>query len=201
MLSRERVRTDKPVRGLRFWLGLSTSVVFLALAVRKANWASVVSTLAAADPRLLAFGAVLLLGTYALFAVRWKLLLGLLPQVSTKDTFCCIMIGYIANTVLPLRLGDLARAAVMARRQRASISLVVGSVALERLLDVLALLALVLGLSFVMKIPPAIRYSMLVFAVCALIAFAVLFVVAQKGNRISRYLGSISMRHPMQLAL
>ena len=188
--------TRKRAVGGRFWLGIVISAVFLVLAVRKADWASMLSALASADVFLLCLGALCLVGTFTVFAVRWKMLLGALPGLSVRDTFCYIMIGYVANTVLPLRLGDVARAVMMAKKQRTSVALVFASIALERVLDVLALLGIVLGLSVVMDIPQTIRYSIFLFAAVAVIAMAILFIAAQNEDLLSRFLRYLSAKFP-----
>ncbi len=60
------------------------------------------------------------------------------------------MIGFMVNNILPIRIGEFARAYLLGRRQDISKSLALATVALERLFDgyVLVLL-LILGLLFV----------------------------------------------------
>lgn len=177
---------------LRFWLGLAVSAVFLILAVRQVDWARTITTLRAADLRLIGLGTALLLGTFGVFAVRWKVLLSTSARLPVKETFSYIMIGYLANTVLPLRLGDVARATLMGRQHGISASLVFGSVLLERVLDVLTVLVLILSLSVVIEIPAIVQAGMTTFAGGTLAALAVLFVLAFNEHR----LPSLAMRLP-----
>ncbi|MBM4431832.1 MAG: flippase-like domain-containing protein, partial [Chloroflexi bacterium] len=167
-----------------FWLGLAVSALFLALAVRRVDWAKTITTLRSADLRLIGLGMALLLGTFVVFAFRWRVLLSASARLPVGDTFSYIMIGYLANTVLPLRLGDVARAALMGKRRNLSASLVFGSVMLERVLDVFTVLVLALGLSLVMDIPTVVRAGMVTFAGSALVALVVLFVLAINEHRL-----------------
>lgn len=104
--------------------------------------------------------------------------------LSVHDTFSYIMIGSLANTVLPLRLGEVARAVLLGRQRGIGASLVLGSVIVERTLDVLTMLMLALGISFMMNIPPVIRVGMMTFASAGLVALVGLLLLARTGNRI-----------------
>lgn len=168
----------------RFWLGLVFSALFLFLAVRQADWAKTVATLRPADLRLMGLGIALLLGTFVVFAFRWRVLLSASALLQVGDTFSYIMIGYLANTVLPLRLGDVARAALMGKRRNLGASLVLGSVMLERTLDVLTVLALALALSLIVDIPPVVRAGMTTLAGSALVALTGLFLLARNEDRL-----------------
>ncbi len=99
--------------------------------------------------------AVLLLGSHALRAWRWQMLLEALPdpsgrarRASLKTAFYSVMIGYMVNYAAP-RLGEVARTANLASQTRLPFSGVFGTVVVERLLDVL-MLALGLLVAFVL---------------------------------------------------
>ncbi len=174
----------KPRGSGHFWLGLAISAVFLFLAARQVDWARTATTLRSADLALTLLGVALLLATFVVFAFRWRLLLASAARLSPRDTFSYIMIGYLANTVLPMRLGEVARATLLGRRYGVSASLVFGSILLERTLDVLVLLAQVLVLSLLITIPPLVRASVTLFAGGALALVAVLFVLAGNEERL-----------------
>jgi hypothetical protein len=78
-------------------------------------------------------------------ALRWGMLLVGGQTVSTASLVSATFIGVMANNLLPARLGEVVRAWVLARREQRSISTVLASILVERLLDVIVVLA-VLGL-------------------------------------------------------
>jgi uncharacterized protein (TIRG00374 family) len=158
--------------------------VFLFLAVRQADWAKTADTLRAADLLLVVPGLGLLVTAYGVFAIRWRALLLPAARVSVGDTFSFIMIGYLANTVLPLRLGDVARAALLGRRCRVSASLVFGTVVLERVLDIVTILGLALVLALVIDLPPMVRGGLTSFAAAALVAMVGLVLLAYNERRL-----------------
>ncbi|MBU3678350.1 MAG: flippase-like domain-containing protein [Candidatus Kapabacteria bacterium] len=74
-------------------------------------------------------------------ALRWEILLR--PsgaKVSLSSSFNAVMIGYAANAIVP-RAGELARPLVLAQRARIPAETSIGSVVVERVIDVLTLLA------------------------------------------------------------
>ena len=49
--------------------------------------------------------------------VRWRYLLGPFAKVRVNRLYPVIMIGYMANNVLPMRLGELARSYYLSTRE------------------------------------------------------------------------------------
>ncbi|TVQ85329.1 MAG: UPF0104 family protein [Chromatiaceae bacterium] len=73
-------------------------------------------------------------------AHRWGLVLRPFGRFTVQELLPSMMIGFAANNVLPLRLGELIRADLLARDAGLSRSGVMMSLALERLLDLIGIL-------------------------------------------------------------
>ncbi|MDP2337730.1 MAG: lysylphosphatidylglycerol synthase transmembrane domain-containing protein [Bacteroidota bacterium] len=76
--------------------------------------------------------------------IRWNLMieaLGRKPRM--LNTFLAVMVGYLMNLALP-RMGEISRCGVLSRYEKISFSKLVGTVVLERLIDVIMLLLLLL---------------------------------------------------------
>lgn len=126
--------------------------VLLYFALRGVDFQAVGEALRTADYRWLLPIVVILLLSHVLRAWRWQMLLEALPaeddqaeprRVSVKTAFYSVMIGYMVNYAAP-RLGEVARSANLARQERLSFTGVVGTVVVERIVDVVVL-ALGLG--------------------------------------------------------
>jgi uncharacterized membrane protein YbhN (UPF0104 family) len=88
-------------------------------------------------------------GVTAMRGVRWYTILrraGI--RASMLDTQALIVVGYMGNTVLPARGGELLRIFLLGERTGASRIKILGTVLAERLLDVVALLTLLVLLAF-----------------------------------------------------
>ena len=76
--------------------------------------------------------------------IRWNLLiesLGKKPR--TINTFLAVMVGYFANLALP-RMGEISRCGIISKYEDISFSKLVGTVVLERVLDIIMLLIFLL---------------------------------------------------------
>ena len=78
---------------------------------------------------------------FAIRVVRWQLLLSPVKKASFPSAFHPLMIGFALNGVLPARLGEVARPAAFAKKERVPFSKVLATVGAERVLDVFILLS------------------------------------------------------------
>lgn len=131
---------------LRLVVGLIIGAGAIALTVRTVDLEEVTTTLRATNPTLtLAALGSLLLTTYAKTA-RWSALAGLRQDASWL-LLPGLVIGQLVNTLIPARLGDLARAVVGSEATGLGKAFLLGTIVLEKLIDgvcVLLLAALVL---------------------------------------------------------
>lgn len=77
--------------------------------------------------------------SFLLRAMRWRLLihpLGYRPGLFS--TFSAVMVGYMANLAIP-RMGEVTRCGMIARYERIPIDKVIGTVLIERIIDVICL--------------------------------------------------------------
>lgn len=96
---------------------------------------------------------LLLILSLATRAVRWQVLLN--QRASLSSCFHIMNIGYFLSAILPFRLGDFARAYIMTRLELPVPAFVaISTIVLERLFDLLALLAM-LGLMLVLLDVPS----------------------------------------------
>ena len=76
-------------------------------------------------------------------AYRWHVLVTAIPEdsgsrVSVLDLFASVMIGYMVNYALP-RVGEVARCTYLSTKRKISFSALLGTVAVERIADMLVL--------------------------------------------------------------
>ena len=103
---------------------------------------------------LLAVGMFVYLVASLLRGLRWDVILRSLRIAHrTADSYALTAVGYMGNTVLPARGGEVLRIVLMARRSCARRREVLGSIVVERVLDLasLGVLLCVIGLSGVVR--------------------------------------------------
>jgi uncharacterized protein (TIRG00374 family) len=124
------------------------------------------------------------LGLYAR-AMRWRYLFP--PGTHPPALVPAVMIGYMANNVLPLRAGEFVRIYVVARRWHGGFWTTLATLVVERVLDSLAIV-LVLGiLVLLVPVPAVYRYGALVVLaidVAAVTTLGVFAVFPHAGRRV-----------------
>ncbi len=141
------------LRDPRLWIGLVSSALFVYLALRGVEPARITQALGEADYRYVPPASLLCYGVLWFRSLRWKILLRGVKEVPTRSLFRATTIGFMANYLLPARLGELVRAYVVGTREGVSGSAVFATVVVERILDVFSILLVFLGVSLLVKVP------------------------------------------------
>ena len=141
-----------PRWSLSFWLGLLISLGCLVWAVRALDWKAVVDALAGANMLWIGLSLLTVLATIATRLVRWAVLF--LPRrLQTGSLLSAMLVGQLLNYFAPARAGDLARAYLLGSKEGESKAQALGTIALEKMWDLGALLALVWLLSLFTQLP------------------------------------------------
>ena len=124
---------------IKFIIGLLISVVGIWYAFRQFNFSEFIAALSNVNYFYL-LGAIIIQFIAVWFrAVRWKWLISPIKEIPTKPLFDATMIGYFGNNILPLRMGELLRAYVVSDKYKISTSKVIGTLVVDRILDLVAL--------------------------------------------------------------
>jgi uncharacterized protein (TIRG00374 family) len=134
------------LRDWRVWFGLVVTVFFVWLSLRDAPLREVGREIARARWGLLVVISVpsYLLVQY-LRALRWRHLTDPIRPLPTGPLFRAVSVGFMANNVFPLRMGEVVRAWYLARETGVSAAAVFGTVILERVIDTLMVVVLAAG--------------------------------------------------------
>jgi len=158
---------------LRAVLGVTISCFFVRFLLTKIKLSLVIGLLLNASPRWIAAGVMFLSADYLFRAIRWWLMIRRhSPEVTLGATLCALLASFAANNVLPLRAGDVMRAFWFSRRLGSSSGFLLGTLILERGLDLLTLLTMWLILitmtHFHLPHPGLIRFVACLTIMCVL---------------------------------
>jgi uncharacterized membrane protein YbhN (UPF0104 family) len=128
-------------RWLQVGAGAAISLLCVILTVRGLELNRVVDALAGARYWLLIPALALYFAGVWVRSVRWRYLLAPVASLTATRLFPVVVIGYMANDVLPLRLGEVARCYVLRRQEGVPQSAALGTVLVERVMDGLTMLA------------------------------------------------------------
>ena len=126
----------------KFLLALGVSLALLLLLLYRVNIGDLADALTKAN-YLYVIPAIPIYFLAVYFrAVRWRFLLTPLSVFPASRLYPVVIIGYMANNVLPARLGELVRSYYLARRERGvNASSALATIAVERVYDGLTLLS------------------------------------------------------------
>jgi uncharacterized protein (TIRG00374 family) len=135
----------------RVWGTIAITGVCLWLAMRGVPIDDVMEAMEGADIPLLLIGSVpAYIAAVWVRALRWRYLTESIAPMDRAVLFRAMAIGFTANNLLPLRVGEVVRSWYLARQTGTSATSVLGSVAVERVIDIVVLLVLAIGgLAFV----------------------------------------------------
>ncbi len=121
---------------------------------------------------------------FLLRASRWGALFADDIRPRFSGTFLALMIGYLFNNILPARAGELARIHVIGRREQLSRSTALGTVVVERTLELLVMLAILAFVLFYQQLPDWAFYASKVVAILACSVICILIFLGYKGESI-----------------
>jgi uncharacterized protein (TIRG00374 family) len=153
---------------LRALFGLAISAVAVALVVRQVDLGAAWEVLRDAAPAWVAAALACIALDVTLRAIRWRALLAPVARFPLPSVAASMLIGYLANNVLPARLGELVRSHHLGDRTGVSRASVLGTVVVERVVDTGVLVTIA-------------SVSILVLSVRGLVASAVLLGLAATG--------------------
>ncbi len=160
---------------LQLWGGLAVGAAALYLAARSFDMEALGQAMRQVRLPLVALTVVTSLSTPVLKAVRWRWLFHpQRPRLDTLQLASLVVIGQAVNFVIPGRWGELARAYLAGEEAQMSKWFVLGTLAAEKLLDLVILAALVVALIPFVVLPEALasRVEMVVLTALGVTALA-----------------------------
>lgn len=135
---------------MRHWgkavFGIAVTAFLLWFVLKDVDFAEVVSEISRGNMLLLAASVAVATFGFLIRALRWRILLApVLPGTRLRSRFAGVSIGFMANNILPARVGEFARAYALSRLEPISATAAFGSLVVERFMDgVILLLFLVI---------------------------------------------------------
>jgi glycosyltransferase 2 family protein len=145
------------VRGLtsgfiRGGLGIAVSAACVYLALRGVDVGETASLLGGARLTWIALATAFVVADLVLRAFRWQGLIAPIHRVPIGRLSGYMLVGYLANNVLPARLGELVRSHYLGDREGISRSVTLGTVVVERVVDTVVLVGIGAGAILVLNV-------------------------------------------------
>lgn len=130
---------------MRHWgkalIGLAITVALLWWALADVAFSEVWANIRTGNPWLLLASVAVATSGFFLRALRWKVLLAPVKRdTKLRSRLAAVSIGFMANNILPARVGEFARAYAFSRLEPVTASAAFGTLVIERFLDGVVLL-------------------------------------------------------------
>lgn len=166
-------------RLVRAGVGILVSVACLAFIASEVDLAQTLAVLGTANLVLVVVAVAAIVADVLLRARRWQVLLAPVHRVGYRPVLSYLLIGYLANNVLPARLGELVRAHYLGDREGISRTTAFGTILVERVIDTAVLAAIAALAIVVLHVRGAVANAALFgLALAGLLTLALAFAVA-----------------------
>jgi glycosyltransferase 2 family protein len=189
------------VRSWRAWLGIAISGVFLFLAFRGQDLGDIRYALGQANLWWLVPGLVMYFIGVWLRAIRWSVLLRPIALAAdSRSLFPTVVIGYMANNVLPLRAGELVRSYLIGKQYSVRKTPVLATIAVERIFDGFTMLGFMMVATIFVTFTSDLQHlAIIAFAVFTVLLIG-LFLLTLGGSFFDRLLQIILGPLPTTMA-
>lgn len=176
---------------------MAISLVALFLVLRSVDLAATAEALRNADWRwvLVLIGFICI--DLSVRSLRWQRLLAPIAHVPYLHTVQYLLVGYLANNVLPARLGELVRSHYAGDREGISRSTTLGTIVVERVIDLVAVVSIASVAVLVLNVRGVVASAVLVgLAVAALIAIVLAIGIAAHRLPGAERIAAYAVRFP-----
>jgi uncharacterized protein (TIRG00374 family) len=185
------------------------AIALLAWFLRDANLADVWRHVRTARISLLLLALAFVAATFWIRTFRWQQLLAPIGLTRFRTVFRAGVIGFAALSILPARVGDLLRPYLVARQDGLPFTSTFATIVLERVLDLIAVLALmaiyVWGFAdtslWTPRLVALVEFSAAVGGAVAMALLTVMWVLASHPERIGTLVHSTERVLPRRIAL
>lgn len=186
---------------MRALLGIALSAFFLYLAFRGQDFGEIREAVLQTNLWWLPVALILYFIGVWLRASRWRVLLRpIAGQATTRELFPIVVVGFMANNVLPLRAGELVRSLLLGRKYGVRKTAALATIAVERIFDGLTMLAFLACATIFVSITSELQH----IAILAFILFAGLliglFLLTLAGDLVDRMLQLVLGPLPRSIA-
>jgi len=179
------------LRSRQLWLGILGTALFLGLFFWRTDLGDIANALADANYWWFAPAVAVWFVAAWFRSLRWRYLLRPIADIPTGTLYPVVIIGYMANNLLPARTGELVRAYIMGERHRLSLMATLGTIAVERLFDGLVLLAFLVLVGAFVGLNKELTVLAIAMSLTFVAVFAVFLYVASSPERAQRLIEAL----------
>ena len=144
---------------LSLMIGIAFSGAAIFISFRNVPLAQLLGYVATINLWWIIPSTLIALSTYLVRALRWKVILKPIKNIGFWNSFHPVVIAFTINCILPGRMGELARPAILYKRDNIQFSKGLATVAVERVFDIVILLLFFIFIIGSIQIDPSLSLT------------------------------------------
>jgi len=184
----------------RYIIGIILSIVFTYLAFRNVDLVIFFRVFKSIKYGYAVPIVFCTMGGFVFRAIRWKYLIKPVKVINISKLFSSVMIGFMANNILPVRLGEIVRAYSIGKMENISKSSAFATIVIERVMDVFFMLFLFLLLLFGVTFPEELVKSTYYILIFIFFVFIFLLFIMRKRDFVLNLIKKILSSFPEKIS-
>jgi uncharacterized protein (TIRG00374 family) len=163
--------------------------LLLYLTLRDLDWAAFWNTIQHGRYEFILLTIPISSANYFIRTLRWSIFIRSEKKVPILSIFWANMLGYLGNTYLPARAGELLRSGFLGKKSGLGTSFVLATALIERLLDVIALVLIgSISLLWMSNISPLLTNTVRIMAMAGVVGMIIIFALPFQQGLILRFI-------------
>jgi glycosyltransferase 2 family protein len=158
------------------------------------SFTETLASMRSADLRWIALAMVVYSFGFIIRSFRWRILMAPVKKVRARELYPVMMLGFLANNVLPFRMGELVRAHRTGRKFGVSRAASLGTILIERLFDTISFLTTFVVVAIFFNFPMAVRSGAWALGLACLSVIALLFGMVRRPQWVEALLRKSPLR-------
>ena len=138
---------------VNLFLGLAVGALFIWLALRGTDFEGVKASFKAANYLYLIPVVFLSMIVQVVRSYRWGVIIEPLEKIDQRTLFSITSVGFMAITLLPVRMGEFVRPYLISRKSTVKLGSSLATIVVERIFDMLTLMILLLFVLMTVDLP------------------------------------------------
>jgi uncharacterized protein (TIRG00374 family) len=164
-------------------VGLLLSLLLVWLSLRGIDIKEVHNGLRKINFIFVIYSMVVMILMQVLRAIRWGFILKPLDKISKFTIFSVTNVGFLAIVAIPVRLGELVKPYLITKKSHVSMGSALGTIFIERILDIIAVLIIAATVFFVVPLPALLfRSGFILFLLTIFVLIFLMLIILWKDK-------------------
>jgi uncharacterized protein (TIRG00374 family) len=177
----------------KIFVGIAISVILVYLTLRQIDFKKSWLLIKNVNYWLLVPAFTMSLVTYVLRSIRYYFILLPLKKTKVLKNFPYTVIGFFANNIVPLRLGELIRAKIISQYLKIPGGSVLATIVIERLFDITMFILFFFLIFVFMPFPDIIEKSFYILFAIGILCFTALYIIIIYEENVIKLLSQMSI--------